>query len=431
MRDGEPEKKPEATQRAGPSKAASGKPASYFTTDVMGVDLGQGPKEWSSACVAVVEDGETRVVESAQGQRHTPSLIVFQDNGELVGQPALRLLFSRTDTAVHGHQLLLGVPFDSAECEEVARALPLELTPDAEGNAAVLVHGVTHSAPDLSARLLAQLKGNAETALGGRSVLSAVVGVPVDATPAVRAALSAAGTRAGLQRVELLAEPVAAVIGAGRELPEVAAMRTLGVYALGGRSFSFSVLRRLDAADAPPPQSGWEVVAARGERLLGSEAFDDAVVAHLIESFHANEGIDLTTDNLAMHRLHEAAERAKSELCSEGASKISLPFISADASGPKHLELSLGRAKFEQLIAAHLERTLLLCESALSAAKMRATELDAVLLVHGSARAPAVQRLVRQLCGKEPLRLARPEESVAIGAAAHAEALQAAQYQTA
>jgi len=124
MRDGEPEKKPEAKQkqRADPSEAASGKPASYFTTDVMGVDLGQGPKEWSSACVAVVEDGETRVVESAQGQRHTPSLIVFQDNGELVGQPALRLLFSRTDTAVHGHQLLLGVPFDSAECEEVARA---------------------------------------------------------------------------------------------------------------------------------------------------------------------------------------------------------------------------------------------------------------------------------------------------------------------
>ena len=119
MRDGEPEKKPEAKQRADPSEAASGKPASYFTTDVMGVDLGQGPKEWSSACVAVVEDGETRVVESAQGQRHTPSLIVFQDNGELVGQPALRLLFSRTDTAVHGHQLLLGVPFDSAECEEV------------------------------------------------------------------------------------------------------------------------------------------------------------------------------------------------------------------------------------------------------------------------------------------------------------------------
>ena len=134
MRDGEPEKKPEAKQqqRAGPSEAASGKPASYFTTDVMGVDLGQGPKEWSSACVAVVEDGETRVVESAQGQRHTPSLIVFQDNGELVGQPALRLLSSRTDTAVHGHQLLLGVPFDSAECEEVARALPLELTPDPE-----------------------------------------------------------------------------------------------------------------------------------------------------------------------------------------------------------------------------------------------------------------------------------------------------------
>ena len=119
MRDGEQEK-PEAKRASdGPSKAASGKPASYFTTDVMGVDLGQGPKEWSSACVAVVEDGEARVVESAQGQRHTPSLVVFQDNGELVGQPALRLLFSRTDTAVHGHQLLLGVPFDSAECEEV------------------------------------------------------------------------------------------------------------------------------------------------------------------------------------------------------------------------------------------------------------------------------------------------------------------------
>jgi hypothetical protein len=145
MRDGEQEK-PEEAKRAsdGPSKGAPSKPASYFTTDVMGVDLGQGPKEWSSACVAVVEDGETRVVESAQGQRHTPSLVVFQDNGELVGQPALRLLFSRTDTAVHGHQLLLGMPFDSAECEEVARALPLELAPDAEGNAAVLVHAVTH-----------------------------------------------------------------------------------------------------------------------------------------------------------------------------------------------------------------------------------------------------------------------------------------------
>jgi len=430
MREDAKPESPAKRASKGPSNAPASA-ASYFTTDVMGVDLGQGPKEWSSACVAVVEDGEARVVESAQGQRHTPSLVVFQDNGELVGQPALRLLFSRTDTAVHGHQLLLGVPFDSAECEEVARALPLNLTPGPDGNATVLVHGVAHSPADLTARLLALLKGNAENALGGRAVLSAVVGVPVNATPGVRAALAAAGARAGLQQIELLPEPVAAAIAALRHLPEVAAARTLGVYALGGRSFSFSVLRRAEAGAAAPPQPEWQVVAARDERLLGSEAFDEAVVAHLIQTFHATDGIDLSSDNLAMHRLHEAAERAKSELCSEGSTKISLPFISADASGPKHLELTLGRAKFEQLIASHLERTVPVCEGAISAAEMRVADLDAVLLVGGSARAPAVQRLVQRLCGKEPLRLARPEESIALGAAAHAETLQAAQYQTA
>ena len=319
-----PEDAPSSKRSAtSPEAASPSSPSDYFTTDVMGVDLGQGPKDWSSACVAVVEDGEARVVESAQGQRHTPSLVVFQDGGELVGQPALRLLFSKTDTAVHGHQLLLGVPFDSAECEELARALPLELAADAAGEAAILVHGVAHAPADIAARLLAQLKGNAEDALGGRAVLSAVVGVPVNASPAARAALERAGARAGLQRLELLAEPVAPLVdrafwrlpgvgigsqaasktggpashrpppsttfhhlllqvaaatAAAQELPELGAARTLGVYALGGRSFSFSVLRRAEAA-APTP--GWEVVAAADEALLGSEALDEAVVSVL------------------------------------------------------------------------------------------------------------------------------------------------------
>ena len=430
-----------AERQSAPSAAAS-KPASYFTTDVMGVDLGQGAKDWSSACVAVVEDGEARVVPNAQGVRHTPSMVAFQDDGELVGQPAKKLLFSRTAAVVHGHQLLLGLPYASDECAEVAKALPhLDVAAadaaDADAAAAIMVHGVAHSPADITARVLRQLKGNAEDALGGRSVLCAVVGVPVDASASLRAALEAAGKRAGLRQLELLAEPVAAATAAeaGELSSELAGAATIGVYSLGGRSFSFSVLRRAaegSTATAGALQPGWEVVAAESERLLGSEAFDELVVAELVSDFKASEGIDLSSDNLAMGRLHEAAEHAKAELCSSGSSRISLPFITADASGPKHMELTLSRAKWGAVVAPQLQRTLPVCEAALASARVAATDLDAVLLLGGSARAPALQQLVQQLCGgKEPLRLARPEESIALGAAAHARALQAAQYQEA
>lgn len=442
---------PEDARSSGFSSPSSDgmRPAeSYFTTSAMGIDLGHGAKEWSGACAAIVSGGGVRVVENEQGSRCTPNAIAFTDSGEVVvGQPAKNLLFSRSAKTVVGHGLLHGVEYGSAECDELLAAglFPFEVTADAQTNAALVrVHSVSHAPEAMSARMLSQLKASSEEALGGSiSILSAVIGSPVLATEPTRDALLAAGKRAGLHRVELIDEPVAAALAAELEIGSLASARRLGVYDLGGRSFSFSVLERQGGSAAAGERgsgaaaeeagegsvAGWSVLAARRRTLLGGESFDDALVESLVEGFKEEHGIDLTHDPLALQRLHEAAEGAKVELSSSsGMAAISLPFITADASGPKHMDVTISRAKFDALAQPTLKQTSSVSEEALRAASLRPSDLDAILLTGGSARLSAVVDHAAALFGRSPLRTARPEEAIALGAAVHAQHLQALQY---
>lgn len=405
---------------------------SYFTTDVMGIDLGHGAKEWSGACAAVVSAGSLRVVESEQGGRTTPSAIAFSEAGDvLVGQPAKKLLFSRSARSVIGHQLLHGVQYNSTQADALRApgALPYELTEDVStGLVLVKVHEVQHKPEELSGRVLSLLRSSAERALGGgRSVLSAVLGAPVDADDAARAALVAAGKRAGLHRVELLDEAIAGAYAAEHELGgSLTHVHRLGVYALGGKAFSFSILER--SAEQGSAAAGWNVLAARRSLLLGGECFDEAIVEFLISDFHAEHGIDLSHDHLALQRLHEAAEAAKVELSSAVSCSISLPFITADANGPKHMELSLSRAKFDSLVEPTLQATTVVSDEALAAASLKSSQLDAVLLLGGSARTAAVEALAARHFGQPTLRTTRPEEAIALGAAALAQRMQEQQF---
>jgi len=374
-----------------------------------------------------VYDGEAaRVVENEQGQRLTPSVVAFQDDGEtLVGQPAKKLLFSRSAISVSGHQLLLGVPYDSPECRDFLDSSPASYTvaAAADGKAAIQVHGVLHSPSDIASRPLSQLKANAERAMGGRSIISAVIGMPTAANDAVREAIGAAARRAGLQQLELLPAAVAAAMAAEEELGKpIAEASSLGVLELNGRSSAFSVLGRT----AEP--LAWEVVVGKRQRRHGAEQLEGMLVAHLVAEFRQTEGIDLSSDHLAMQRLHEAAESAKMQLCSSLQASVSLPFITADINGPKHMDVLLSRARFAGIVAPALEGMLSICDEALAAAAITPSDLDAVLVVGGAARAPPLIELVESYFGRAPLRTERPEESVALGAAAHARQLQALQY---
>ena len=408
---------------------------SYFTTDVMGVELGDGAKAWSGATAAIFENDAARVVENEQGARSTPSVVAFTDGGEVVvGQPAKKLLFSTRATTVSLHSLLLGVEFSSDDCAALRDGgafEDLEVAASADGGAGgdaavIRVHNVAHRPEELSGRVLASLKESAESALGNRSVLSAVLGAPVLASQGTRAALVAAGKRAGLSKVTLLDAAVSGACAAALELPEIEQCTTLGVYALNGRSFSFSILERGGGGEEHP---GWDVRGARRQALLGGENFDVAVVEHLVSSFLEEHGIDLRHDHLALQRLHEAAEGAKLELCKEKEASISLPFITADASGPKHLEKTLSRSRFDALCEPTLSMSTPLCDGALDEAGVAKSDLHAVLIIGGSARLSAVERHVSDLFpGLPTLRTARPEEAVALGAAMHAQRLQALEY---
>ena len=431
-----------ARRRTASSAAASeeeqrhGSPIdSYFTTDVMGVDLGQGAKAWSGACAAIVERGDARVVENAQGQRATPSMVAFTDGGELlVGQPAKKLLFARGATPIAVHTQLLGLAHDSDVLRQLLHAGllgALDVVADgsdsADARAVFRVHGVHHRPEELTARVLGSLKDAAESALGNRKILSAVAGAPVLATDATREAIVAAGRRAGLSHIDLIDVPVAGACAAADELPQLGGARKIGVYDLGGASFSFSVLERTDGGAhglGEVGDVGWRVLGASRRPLLGGEGFDVAIVDHLVSSFRQEHSIDLSVDHLALQRLHEAAETAKLELSTAHQAAISLPFITADASGPKHLEMSLGRARFHTLIEPLLLQSTPACEEALANAGVGKGALDAVLLIGGSARVEAVAEHAASVLGAPTLRMARPEEAVALGAATVAQGLQ-------
>ena len=430
------------------SQDAVARSASFsFTTGTMGASLGGGSSSWSGACCAIWDragEGSVRVVENEQGGRTTPAVVAFGDSGKaLVGLHAKRLLFSKSSVAVCGHQLLLGVAYDSAErraFEKMGALGSLMLVPTPDGAAAVDVRSVRHTPAELLARTIAQLKADAEVAHGGRAVSSAVLSIPAGSDIAARAAMEAAGRAAGLSHLELIEAPVAAAIAAAVELaPVLDCARRLAVFEWCGRAISVAVLVRRVGVDAPSPTraEAWEIEAS-SRRIIGGdgiggfgsvgEPLESVLVAHLAENFRQEHGIELRGDHLAMARLFEAAEAAKLELSATYEAKISLPYITANADGPKHLQTTLSRARFEALAEPLLHEVLAVCEDVEATLVGGDTLIacDALLLVGGHARLPAlIKRLTCRFGGRVPLSCARPDETLAFGAATHAQALQA------
>ncbi|MDC7220237.1 MAG: molecular chaperone DnaK [Spirochaetales bacterium] len=367
---------------------------------IIGIDLGT-----TNSCVAVMEGGEPQVIQNEEGQRTTPSIIAYTEKGErLVGQPAKNQMVTNPENTIFSIKRFMGRRFD--EVNEETSMIPYQVEKGASGDIRVDARGKQYSPPEISAAVLQKMKKTAEDYLG-ESVTEAVVTVPAYFNDAQRQATKDAGKIAGLDVKRIVNEPTAAALsyGFGKEQND----HKIAVYDLGGGTFDISILELGDGV--------FEVKSTNGDTHLGGDNFDHVIIDWLVESFKADQGIDLAQDRMALQRLKEAAEKAKKELSSTQASDINLPFITADASGPKHLQYNLTRAKFEQMASSLVERTRIPCEKALKDAGYSASDIDEVILVGGSTRIPAVQDIVKQIFGKEPHKGVNPDEVVAMGAA--------------
>src|SRR3954462_12466389 len=372
---------------------------------VIGIDLGT-----TNSCVAVMEGGKPKVVENAEGARTTPSIVAFAKDGErLVGQPAKRQAGTNPHNTGFAVKRLIGRRYDDPITKKDTELVPYKITRGSNGDAWVTADGKQYSPSQISAFTLQKMKETAEAYLG-QTVTQAVITVPAYFNDAQRQATKDAGKIAGLEVLRIINEPTAAALAYGLDKK---GQETVLVFDLGGGTFDVSLL---DVGDGVV-----EVRATSGDGHLGGDDFDKRVVDFLADEFKKDQGIDLRQDPQALQRLFEAAERAKVELSSATTTQVNLPFITADASGPKHLNTSLTRAKFEQLTKDLIERTRGPVEQALSDAKVTADDIDEVILVGGSTRIPAVQELVRRLTGgKDPNMSVNPDEGVAIGAALQA-----------
>lgn len=371
---------------------------------LIGIDLGT-----TNCCVAVMEGGVTQIIPNKEGGRTTPSVVGFTDKGErLVGQIAKRQAITNATNTVFAVKRLIGRKFNSPEVLRAKESSPFEITESANGDARVRIQSRDYSPPEVSAIILQRLKSAAEDFLGDE-VTEAIITVPAYFDDFQRQATKDAGKIAGLNVQRILNEPTAAALayGLGKRTAEKVA-----VYDLGGGTFDISILEMNDGV--------FEVLSTCGDSFLGGEDFDQRIIDWLIEEFKNETNIDLRADRLALQRLKEAAERAKCELSNTLESNINLPFISADASGPKHLNKTLAREKFEELVADLVERTIEPCEKALWDARLKANNIDKVLLVGGQTRSPIVQKRVEQLFGKPPSAEINPDEVVAMGAAIQA-----------
>ncbi len=375
---------------------------------VIGIDLGT-----TNSCVAVMEGKTPRVIENAEGMRTTPSIVAFTDDGErLVGQPAKRQAVTNPERTIFAVKRLIGRRYDDPTVEKDKKLVPYKITRASNGDAWVEVDGKTYSPSQISAFILQKMKETAEAHLG-QKVEQAVITVPAYFNDAQRQATKDAGKIAGLEVLRIINEPTAAALAYGLDKQKSG---TIAVYDLGGGTFDVSVLEIGDGV--------FEVKSTNGDTFLGGEDFDMRLVGYLADEFQKEQGIDLRRDKLALQRLKEAAEKAKIELSSTTQTEINLPFITADASGPKHLTMKLTRAKFEALVDDLIQRTVEPCRKALKDAGLNASEVNEVVLVGGMTRMPKVQEVVKQLFGKEPHKGVNPDEVVAIGAAIQAGVLQ-------
>jgi molecular chaperone DnaK len=368
---------------------------------IIGIDLGT-----TNCCVAVLEGGTVQIVPNKEGGRTTPSVIGFTDKGErLVGQIAKRQAVTNAANTVYSVKRLIGRKFDSTEAQRMRDNVPFEIVSSANGDGHIEVQGKTYSPPELSGILLQRLKAAAEDFLG-EAVSQAIVTVPAYFDDTQRQATKDAGKIAGLLVDRIINEPTAAALayGLGKSDSE-----KIAVYDLGGGTFDISILEMNNGV--------FDVLSTSGNTFLGGEDFDESIMGWMADQFLADTGIDLRKDRLALQRLKEAAERAKCELSSASETNFNLPFIAADESGPKHLNKTLSREKFEELVAGLVEQTIEPCERALSDAKLTAEDIDKVILVGGQTRSPIVERTVTKIFGKRPSAEINPDEVVAMGAA--------------
>jgi molecular chaperone DnaK len=368
---------------------------------VIGIDLGT-----TNSCVAVMEGKDVRVIENSEGARTTPSMIAFSDSGErLVGQSAKRQAVTNPTNTLYAVKRLIGRRFDDPTVAKDKELVPYPIVRGDNGDAWVEAKGQKYSPSQISSYVLTKMKETAEAYLG-ETVTQAVITVPAYFNDAQRQATKDAGKIAGLDVLRIINEPTAAALAYGMDKKNAG---TIAVYDLGGGTFDISVLELGDGV--------FEVKSTNGDTFLGGEDFDQRVIDYLADEFKRDQGIDLRRDKLALQRLKEAAEKAKIELSSSKETEINLPFITADASGPKHLVLKLTRAKLESLVDDLIERTLGPCRAALKDAGVTAGEIQEVILVGGMTRMPKVIETVKNFFGKDPARNVNPDEVVAIGAA--------------
>ncbi len=366
---------------------------------VIGIDLGT-----TNSCVAVLEGGEPSVINNPEGGRTTPSIVAFAKNNErLVGQPAKRQAVTNPTNTVYSIKRFMGRMYDEVETE--ISEVPYEVIKTSSGTASVNAGGKEYTPPEISAMVLQKLKQMAEEHLGTK-VTDAVVTVPAYFNDSQRQATKDAGKIAGLNVRRIINEPTAASLAYGLDRKKD---EKIAVFDLGGGTFDISVLELGDGV--------FEVKSTNGDTHLGGDDFDQKLIDWIASEFKKSDGIDLKKDPMAVQRLREAAETAKKELSSSKQTDINLPFITADSSGPKHLNLSLTRAKFEELVSGLIKRVIKPCKDAIKDAGLSASEIDEVILVGGSTRIPAIQEKVKEIFNKEPNRSVNPDEVVAIGAA--------------
>ena len=373
---------------------------------IIGIDLGT-----TNSCVSIMDGDKPRVIENAEGARTTPSIVAFTDDGEvLVGQPAKRQAVTNPKNTLYAIKRLIGRRFDEKEVQKDINLVPYKIVKADNGDAWVEAVDKKMAPPEVSARVLMKMKKTVEDFLGEK-ITDAVITVPAYFNDSQRQATKDAGRIAGLNVKRIINEPTAAALAYGMD--RGARNAKIAVYDLGGGTFDISIIETVDLDG----EQQFEVLSTNGDTFLGGEDFDARIIDYLVAEFKKDSGIDLSKDSLALQRLKEAAEKAKIELSSSEQTEINLPYITADASGPKHLNIKMTRAKLESLVGELIERTLEPCRQALKDAGLSAKDIHDVILVGGQTRMPKVQETVKNFFGKEPRKDVNPDEAVALGAA--------------
>src|SRR3954462_4772122 len=378
----------------------------------IGIDLGT-----TNSCVAVMENGQPKVIENAEGARTTPSIVAYMDDGEvLVGAPAKRQAVTNPKNTLFAVKRLIGRRFTEKEVQKDIDLMPYKIVQNSNGDAWIEVRGKKIAPPEVSAEVLRKMKKTAEDYLG-QEVTEAVITVPAYFNDSQRQATKDAGRIAGLEVKRIINEPTAAALAFGMDKKE--GDRKIAVYDLGGGTFDISIIE-IAVVDK---EHQFEVLSTNGDTFLGGEDFDQRLMDYLADEFKKDQGIDLRNDVLALQRLKEAAEKAKIELSSTQQTEVNLPYITADASGPKHLAIKITRAKFESLVDELVERTMEPCRIAIKDAGVKLSDINDVILVGGMTRMPKVQEKVKEFFGKEPRKDVNPDEAVAVGAAIQGQVL--------